>query len=117
VAFSRPAGITEFGHLCLDEADVREAYRFWSGLFNIRVSDWIGDWARLMRLDAVHHKLELFQGSQPGLCHINFQVASLDDLMRNWRFFGAAAGGDRVGDRDDLAGSVRLKLSDQLANP
>lgn len=86
VAFARPAGITEFGHLCLDSPDVREAYRFWSGLFNIRVSDWIGDWACLMRFDPVHHKLAVFQGSQPGLCHINFQVASLDDLMRNWRF-------------------------------
>ena len=25
-----PAGITEFGHLCLDAPDVHEAYRFWS---------------------------------------------------------------------------------------
>jgi 2,3-dihydroxy-p-cumate/2,3-dihydroxybenzoate 3,4-dioxygenase len=86
VAFARPAGITEFGHLCLDAPDVREAYRFWSGLFAVRVSDWIGDWACLLRFDAVHHKLAVFQGSRPGLCHINFQVASLDDLMRNWRF-------------------------------
>lgn len=89
VAFTRPVGITEFGHLCLDAADVREAYAFWSGLFNIRVSDWIGDWACLMRFDPVHHKLAVFQGSKPGLCHINFQVETLDDLMRNWRFLQA----------------------------
>ena len=42
VAFTRPAGITEFGHLCLDAPDVHEACRFWSTRFNARVSDWIG---------------------------------------------------------------------------
>src|ERR1700676_5610757 len=29
VAFTRAAGITEFGHRCLDAPDVRKAYRFW----------------------------------------------------------------------------------------
>jgi 2,3-dihydroxy-p-cumate/2,3-dihydroxybenzoate 3,4-dioxygenase len=86
VAFTRPAGITEFGHLCLDAADVREAYRFWSTCFNARVSDWIGEKACLMRIDPVHHKLAVFHGEKPGLCHINFQVASIDDLFRNWHF-------------------------------
>ncbi len=86
VAFTRPAGITEFGHLCLDASDVREAYRFWSSCFNAKVSDWIGDKACLLRIDPVHHKLAVFQGDKPGLCHINFQVASIDDLFRNWHF-------------------------------
>lgn len=86
LTFGRQAGITEFGHLCLDAPDVREAYRFWSSLFNVRVSDWIGDRACLMRFDAVHHKLAVFKGSEPGLCHMNFQVESIDDVMRSWRF-------------------------------
>ncbi|TDW24206.1 VOC family protein [Kribbella kalugense] len=86
VAFGRSAGITEFGHLCVDAPDVREAYRFWSGLFNVRISDWIGDWAALLRIDQVHHKLAVFRGGSPGLCHINFQVTSLDDVMRSWHF-------------------------------
>ena len=51
VAFSRRAGITEFGHVCLDAPDVHEAYRFWSTTFNAKVSDWIGDGACLMRID------------------------------------------------------------------
>ncbi|WP_300014366.1 VOC family protein [Pseudonocardia sp.] len=80
----RGSGITEFGHLCLDAPDVAEAYRFWSGAFNARVSDWIGDAACLMRIDEVHHKLAVFQGDGPGLCHVNFQVAELDDVFRNW---------------------------------
>jgi 2,3-dihydroxy-p-cumate/2,3-dihydroxybenzoate 3,4-dioxygenase len=86
VAFSRPAGISEFGHLCLDAPDVHEACRFWSTRFNARVSDWIGDAACLMRIDPVHHKLAVFRGDGPGLCHMNFQVASIDDVFRNWHF-------------------------------
>jgi 2,3-dihydroxy-p-cumate/2,3-dihydroxybenzoate 3,4-dioxygenase len=86
VAFTRPAGITEFGHLCLDAPDVHEAYRFWNTRFNARVSDWIGDAACLMRIDPVHHKLAVFRGERPGLCHMNFQVATIDDVFRNWHF-------------------------------
>ena len=89
VAFSRAAGITEFGHLCLDAPDVHEAYRFWSTRFNARVSDWIGDAACLMRIDPVHHKLAVFRGDEPGLCHMNFQVATIDDLFRNWHFLSS----------------------------
>jgi 2,3-dihydroxy-p-cumate/2,3-dihydroxybenzoate 3,4-dioxygenase len=86
VASSRAAGITEFGHLCLDAPDVHDAYRFWSTRFNARVSDWLGDAACLIRIDPVHHKLAVFQGGGPGLCHMNFQVATLDDVFRNWHF-------------------------------
>ncbi|MGH9251023.1 MAG: VOC family protein [Acidimicrobiales bacterium] len=86
VEFTRSAGITEFGHLCLDAPDVHEAYRFWNTHFNARVSDWIGDAACLMRIDPVHHKLAVFRGDEPGLCHMNFQVASIDDVFRNWHF-------------------------------
>ena len=66
VAFSRAAGITEFGHLCLDAPDVHEAYRFWSTRFNARVSDWLGDAACLMRIDPVHHKLAVFRERRAG---------------------------------------------------
>ncbi|MFJ8026187.1 VOC family protein [Streptomyces sp. NPDC096311] len=86
VRLGRGSGITEFGHLCLDAPDVHEAYRFWSTHFNAKVSDWVGDGACLMRIDQVHHKLAVFRGEEAALCHINFQVESLDDLMRNWHF-------------------------------
>jgi len=39
-----------------------------------------------MRIDPVHHKLAVFRGDEPGLCHMNFQVATIDDLFRNWHF-------------------------------
>lgn len=86
VAYTRTAGINEFGHLCLDAPDVHEAYRFWNTRFNARVSDWLGDGACLMRIDPVHHKLAVFKGDEPGLCHMNFQVETIDDVFRNWHF-------------------------------
>lgn len=85
----RGSGITEFGHLCLDAPDVAEAHRFWSTTFNARVSDWIGDAACLMRIDPVHHKLAVFRGDEPGLCHVDFQVAEIDDVFRNWHHLRA----------------------------
>lgn len=84
--FSRRAGITEFGHLCVDAPDVRLAYEWWSTHFNMKISDWIGEKAALIRFDPVHHKFAVFQGAKPGLCHINFQVESIDDVMRSWNF-------------------------------
>ena len=39
-----------------------------------------------MRIDPVHHKLAVFQGDGPGLCHVNFQVDTIDDVFRNWHF-------------------------------
>ena len=86
VRYSREAGITEFGHVCLDAPDVREAHRFWCTTFNARVSDWVGDAACLMRIDPVHHKIAVFKSDGPGLCHMNFQVATIDDVFRNWHF-------------------------------
>jgi 2,3-dihydroxy-p-cumate/2,3-dihydroxybenzoate 3,4-dioxygenase len=86
VDFGRAAGITEFGHLCLDAESPRDAAAFWTRVFSARVSDHIGDAAYLLRIDSVHHKLAVFANSEPGLCHLNLQVDSLDALMRNWRF-------------------------------
>ena len=34
----------------------------------------------------MHHKFAMFQGDKPGLCHMNFQVESLDDVIRSWHF-------------------------------
>jgi 2,3-dihydroxy-p-cumate/2,3-dihydroxybenzoate 3,4-dioxygenase len=85
VRFGRAAGITEFGHIGVEAPDVMEMQRFWSRHFNMKVSDWIGDTACLMRFDPVHHKFAVFR-DDTGLAHINFQVASIDDIMRSWHF-------------------------------
>jgi 2,3-dihydroxy-p-cumate/2,3-dihydroxybenzoate 3,4-dioxygenase len=85
VRFGRAAGITEFGHIGVEAPDVAEMHRFWTRHFNMKVSDWIGQTACLMRFDPVHHKFAVFH-EDTGLAHINFRVASIDDIMRSWHF-------------------------------
>ena len=86
VAFSRRAGITEFGHVCLDAPDVRDAYRFWSTTFNAKVSDWIGDGACLMRIDPVHHKLAVFQAIGEAIGGFWSMIGGLRHERRNLWF-------------------------------
>jgi 2,3-dihydroxy-p-cumate/2,3-dihydroxybenzoate 3,4-dioxygenase len=82
---TRPSsGITEFGHICVDATDIVAAAKFWNDNFNVKVSDWVLGAAALMRFNAVHHTLAVFQGDEPGLCHMNFQVDTIDALFRNW---------------------------------
>lgn len=80
--------LAEFGHLGIEAPDVVEAHDFWTRHFNIKVSDWIGENAALMRFDPVHHKPAIFKDTT-GLGHVNFQVDSIDDVMRSWRFLEA----------------------------
>ena len=82
---SRDAGILEFGHVGLNTTDPRRDEAFWCTVLNARVSDRIGE-APLLRIDAVHHKIALFPTDRAGIQHVNFQVASVDDIMRSWYF-------------------------------
>jgi len=82
---SRDAGITEFSHIGLKTADAPRDEAFWSSLFNFRANDWIG-LAGLLSFDKVHHRIALFPAPVPGVQHINFQVQSIDDIMRSYYF-------------------------------
>lgn len=82
---SRDAGITEFSHIGLKTSDPKRDEAFWTRHFNFRVSDWIGP-AALMTFDRIHHRLALFPTDHPGVQHVNFQVASIDDIMRSWYY-------------------------------
>lgn len=81
----RDAGITEFGHFGLHTRNSERDIRFWTEVMSARVSDKIGEGA-LLRIDPVHHKIALFASEQTGVQHVNFQVASIDDVMRSWYF-------------------------------
>lgn len=82
---SRDAGIQEFSHVGLKTTNAPRDEAFWTAHFNIRANDWIGD-AALMSFDKVHHRLALFPAAGPGVQHINFQVESVDDIMRSHYF-------------------------------
>lgn len=85
---ARDAGITEFGHFGLHSRDIDRDLDFWTGVLSARISDRIGDGA-LLRIDPVHHKIALFPSEKSGIQHVNFQVASIDDVMRSWYFLQA----------------------------
>lgn len=80
---TRDAGITEFSHVGLRTTDARRDELFWTTHFNMRPNDWIGP-AALLSFDAVHHRMALFPADRPGIQHLNFQVASIDDVMRSY---------------------------------
>jgi len=83
---SRDAGIQGLGHVGLNTSDAERDEAFWTGLFNIRVSDWIGK-IPLLRMTKIHHQIALFPSPKPGIQHVNHQVAEIDDIMRSWYFF------------------------------
>lgn len=85
---SRDAGVTEFSHVGLRTSDAKRDEEFWTTLFNIHANDWIGP-APLMSFDAVHHRIALFPADSPGIQHVNFQVASIDDVMRSYYFLNS----------------------------
>lgn len=82
---ARDAGITSFSHVGLRTTNAARDERFWIDSLGARVSDWIGD-APLLRMDAVHHRVALFPSQRPGVQHVNFQVAGIDDVMRSFYF-------------------------------
>ncbi len=82
---TRDAGITGFSHIGLHTQNPLAAEDFWTKVCNARVSEWVGDLA-LLRVSTVHHAMALFPSSRSGVQHINHQVRSLDDVMRNYYF-------------------------------
>ncbi len=82
---ARDAGITGFSHIGLFTTDPVRDEKFWTQVFNARVSDWLDD-APLMRIDTIHHSLALLPSTAPGVQHINHQVESEDDVMRSYYF-------------------------------
>lgn len=82
---SRDAGITHFSHVGLHTKNAGADEHFWVSKLGAKVSDWIGD-APLLRINEVHHNVALFPSSRAGIQHVNFQVESVDDVMRSYYF-------------------------------
>lgn len=82
---SRDAGITHFSHVGLHTADAVGDESFWVHKLGAKVSDWIGD-APLIRINEVHHNVALFPSGKAGIQHVNFQVETVDDIMRSYYF-------------------------------
>jgi 2,3-dihydroxy-p-cumate/2,3-dihydroxybenzoate 3,4-dioxygenase len=82
---ARDAGITGLTGVALRAEDVPACERFWTRLFNARVSDWVGE-ASYLRFDQVHHRLAYHPSGSAGLLAIEFAVEDVDLLMQNSYF-------------------------------
>lgn len=82
---TRDAGITGFSHIGLRAPNPAAAEKFWTHVFNARVSDWIGD-CPLLRINEVHHTIAVFPSEKPGVQHVNHQVEGIDDVMRSFYY-------------------------------
>ena len=81
----RDAGITHFSHIGLYTTDAARDTKFWTGLCNARISDWLGE-SPFLRIATTHHSIVLFPSNRIGLHHVNHQVEDLDDVMKSYYF-------------------------------
>jgi 2,3-dihydroxy-p-cumate/2,3-dihydroxybenzoate 3,4-dioxygenase len=82
---SRDVGIVGLQSVALRSADPAADERLWSGIFNGQVSDWVGDVAYL-KFDALHHRIALHPSAGKGVLAVEYEVESMDHMMRAFRF-------------------------------
>ena len=82
------ANILRLGHVVLSTPRYDEAVKFYLDVLNFRMSDAISGAVSFMRCfpSPFHHSLGLGSAETPGLHHVNFMVADMDDVGRAlWR--------------------------------
>jgi 2,3-dihydroxy-p-cumate/2,3-dihydroxybenzoate 3,4-dioxygenase len=77
----RHAGVEQFAAVGLRSTDAARDEAFWTAALGALVSDRIGS-APYLRLGEAHHQVALIAARRPGLRHLAFQVAGMDDVMR-----------------------------------
>lgn len=83
---ARDAGLVGLFGAGLRSTDPTGDLRFWRALGAV-ISDYVGDIAYLA-IDDAHHRLALYPSRTKGPLYLAFEVASLDDVMRNHYFLG-----------------------------
>src|SRR5581483_11348562 len=80
----RPIGINpiKLGHVARFVDNVQDGERFYTEVLGFRVSDRRTTVSSFMRCGPDHHTINLFQGRQPGLAHIAFEVKDFPELQR-----------------------------------
>ena len=73
------------GHVVLKTDRFDEAVEFYSEVLNFRVSDKVEQQICFMRCfpNKYHHMFAIAKGARPGLHHVNFMVASIDEWGRS----------------------------------
>jgi 2,3-dihydroxy-p-cumate/2,3-dihydroxybenzoate 3,4-dioxygenase len=86
---TRDAGVVGLKSVAFRSRDVPACEALWTGLFNGRVSDWVGE-AAFIRFDQAHHRLAYYPSAGDGILAIEFGVENVDLLMQNNYFLRSA---------------------------
>ncbi|MCD9029835.1 hypothetical protein LDO26_16715 [Luteimonas sp. BDR2-5] len=104
---STDSGVTGLAAVALRTPEIARDEALWTGVFGMRVNDWIGDAAYLGLSDGVHHRLALHPADAAGVLAIEYAVESLDKVMQ--RFYALHDAGEAP-----LHGPGRRPTSEQV---
>ena len=80
---SRDSGMTGLEAVAIRTPDIARDEALWTGVFGLRVADWIGD-AVYLGLDDAHHRLSLHPAPAGGVLAVEFGVESCDQVMQQF---------------------------------
>jgi 2,3-dihydroxy-p-cumate/2,3-dihydroxybenzoate 3,4-dioxygenase len=79
---SRDSGVTGLADVILRSTAIDKDLSIWTEVLGAQVSDWAGD-AAYLRFDSAHHRIALFPAARPGILTVEYDVESVNLLMRN----------------------------------
>jgi len=86
---SRDAGIIEFFGVAFASTDVKADVRLWTGIFDGKITDYVGD-AVYIGIDDEHHRIAVHPSSADRLLEVQFRLEGMHELMQNSYFLQSA---------------------------
>lgn len=80
---TRDTGMTGLEAVVVRSTDVAADEALWTGVFGLRVADWIGD-AACLGFDETHHRLMLVPATRAGVLAVEFGVDGINAVMQQF---------------------------------
>lgn len=77
----RDSGLRGLSGVAIRTPEAARDQALWTGMFGMRVADWIGD-AACLGFDRRHHRLSLHPAASGGLVSVEFELESCDKVMQ-----------------------------------
>ncbi len=89
------ADIQKLGHVVLKTPNVEDSIKFYTEVFNFKVSDYVSGAGSSKKAGAFfrcfpvgyHHSFAVFESEEASLHHVNFMVSSIDDIGKGMNRF------------------------------
>ena len=72
----------DLSHVVFDSRDIAALSDWYCSALGFRITDWLEDKLVFMTTSRYHHQLALAAASNPGLNHVAYECAGVDDFMR-----------------------------------